>query len=541
MRTKYYFGAFAALALGLASCASDEPTVDPGSPTGGERYMAVTIKTVGDATRALPGDTDFESGVGNENSVTAENIRFYFFTDTDAPYVMSRVNVNGTVSNTNMLAPQTLNTNIDNTNGETKSITGVLVLGTEAEGYKGNRPAKVVAVANRKSLNFEDLANIPLSQLQAKVSTIPTNDFDASSFTMTSSSYLDEAGNVICYTDVTNNIKETAEAAKNEPAVIYLERLAAKVRVQGLGEYTAKKRNEGGQLEDAEFTIWTGPDTSVKTKLNVSLEGWQLINRANHTYVLKNIDAFKTTAPYPDWNDFARHRSYWAYTRANTSTDFDATTYQLYAGNDFQLGNFNPENATANVAYTFGNTGFATTCKSATDRDKDNLATAIMVKAVVKMPGVDGAPSTPINLVKWGAEYFTYDYFKSMVIQAYNTETTRNVSEDAFGLKKITGTNTYVVTVSNAEYARFNNISWWQNGITSYRANILHYTDGADKNLYGVVRNHIYDYKFTNVFGLGVPGEDPVNPPVEEETFLAAVVRVLNWHIVSYDDVTLGE
>lgn len=56
-----------------------------------------------------------------------------------------------------------------------------------------------------------------------------------------------------------------------------------------------------------------------------------------------------------------------------------------------------------------------------------------------------------------------------------------------------------------------------------------------------MVRNHIYDYTFNSVVGLGVPGTDPVNPEDPDQNYLAAVVNCLNWHVVSYNDVTLGE
>lgn len=531
MRTKFYFGAFAALALGLASCASDEPTVDPGSSTGGERYMAVTIQTIGDDTRALPEDTEFENGVGNENVITKENIRFYFFTATGAPFTMSHVNVGGTVTNTNMLEPTELAT-VETTNGgvTTSEIKGVLVLGTP-EGYVGNIPAKVVAVANRKNLNFEDLANIPLSDVQNKVSTVPTANFDTSSFTMSSSSYVD-GGQVVCYTDVTDKIKDTADAAKNDPAVIYLERIASKVRVQGLGEYTVKKRNADGTLTDENFTIWSSDAVPTPTTLTVELQGWQLLNKAHTTHVLKNISSFVDNPPYADWNDPTRHRSYWAFTSASEKTDFTNTAYKLYGADAdyyFKLGNYDAAAPTSNVDYTFGNTRFADT-DAAT---KNTMATAILVKAQVK-----DSDGNPVELVKWNSEYFTLDQFKKVVINAYNTQSGQSLDASVVSLKSL-GKNLWVATVNDTEFARFTNISWWQNGITTYRANILHYADGA-KTLYGVVRNHIYDYTFNNVIGLGIPGEEPVDPEPETESYLAAVVRVLNWHLVTRT-VTLGE
>ena len=546
MKTSICYGALATLTLGLAACSSDEPVVNPDNPaTGGEQFMAVTIQTVGDGTRALPGDTDFEQGVGNENSITAANIRFYFFTETGAPFVMSHVNVNGTVTNTNMVQPTEIKAS-NLTNGEEPTdITGILVLGTPdpEAGYQGNTPARVIAVANPKARAFEEYANISITQFQEKSASL--NNFDFNTFTMTSSSYVDGVkqadgstkDEVVCYTDVSGKIKTTKDEAEKDAAMIYMERLAAKVRVHGLGTYNVKVRDKNNnQLTNENFTIWESSDGATRTTLQVELQGWQLMNRAHSTYALKNITDFVTNPPFADWNDPTRHRSYWAFTNASADTDFSDTEYKLYgdqASNYFKLGEFDSTNATANIAYTYGNTR----PEPASVTDRETKATAIMVKAQVQ-----DSDGNPVDLVKWGAEYFTLDYFKQVVANAWNGEGGIAATKDDVTLiTDGTQANTYKVKVKNSDFSRFSGISWWKNGLTTYNVNILHHTDAAGKNYFGVVRNHIYDYTFTAVIGLGVPGEDPVNPPVPTETYLAAAVNVLNWHIVSHDNTVLGE
>lgn len=132
MKTKFYFGAFAALALGFASCSSDEPIngpVDPDGPTVGESYMAVVIQNVGSNGRAaLPGDDDFEDPAAGstESSFDAENIRFYFFTEEGQPFIMLNQGVNGTVSHTNMVKPNKIE--VSNDDGAGQTIKGILVL-----------------------------------------------------------------------------------------------------------------------------------------------------------------------------------------------------------------------------------------------------------------------------------------------------------------------------------------------------------------------------------------------------------------------------
>lgn len=546
--SKLFLGLAAALSMGFASCSDDAQVKTPDTPAeSGTKYMSVVIKNVDDS-RALPADADFEGPAAgsNESTITKDNIRFYFFTDKGSPFIMSTVNVNGTVTKTNMVAPTAIS-QINNTNGAAATFNGVLVLGlpdTENGGYEGNTPAKVVAIVNPRHANgFDYYAQKTLNQLYQESVLLQNLEFTA--FTMVSSSYVDKVNGVdteIYWTDVTDNIKDTQAEAEAAPAQIFLERLAAKVRVRGLGDYTVKERNTGGNLVDKTFRIWENAAAPTETKLTVTLAGWKLLNRATHTYGIKHIADFITNAPYPDWNDAPRHRSYWAYTAATGAGDFYDGSFKFTDTN--WLSNFNEDTPTANILYTYGNTAFArgeaTDVASATDRT--TKATGIIVKAFVKKEGA----TTPIDLVKWGPEYYSLDYFKQVVISAWNNDRGSTLTADAVGLKYVAN-NLYVATVdvngTENEYPRFSDISYWDGGVTSYLANIKHYDDtsAADNDLYGVVRNHIYDYTFTNVVGLGVPGTDPVNPKDPEQNYLAAVVNCLNWHIVSYDDVTLGE
>lgn len=542
--SKLFLGLAAALSMGFASCSDDAQGNVPDNPAeGGTKYMSVVIKNVDDS-RALPADTDFEGPAkdSQESTITKDNIRFYFFTDKGSPFIMSTVNVNGTVTKTNMVAPTAIS-QINNTNGAAATFNGVLVLGlpdTENGGYEGNTPAKVVAIVNpRHADGFEYYAQKTLNQLYQESVTLNNLEFDK--FTMVSSSYVDKVNGVdteIFWTDVTNNIKDTQAAAEADPAQIFLERLAAKVRVKGLGDYTVKERDASDALVDKTFRIWENADAPTETKLTVTLAGWKLLNRAAHTYGIKHIGDFISNPPYDDWNDAARHRSYWAYTAATSADDFYDGSFKFEGTN--WLGNFDNDNPTTNILYTYGNTAFASDVTSATDRT--TKATGIIVKAFVKKEGA----TAPIDLVKWGPEYYSLDYFKQVVITAWNNDRSSTLTADAVGLKYVAN-NLYIATVTvngtENEYARFSDISYWNRGVTSYLANIKHYAakKTTEKDLYGVVRNHIYEYEFNNVVGLGVPGTEPINPENPEQNYLAAVVNCLNWHIVSYTDVTLGE
>lgn len=526
MKTKFYFGAFAALALGFASCSSDEPIngpVDPDGPTVGESYMAVVIQNIGsNGKAAVPGDDDFEDpAVGStESSFDAENIRFYFFTAEGQPFIMLNQGVNGTVSHTNMVKPNQIE--VSNDDGVGQTIKGILVLG-EPEKYLGNKPAKVFCVANPIVHNFEDFANITLNQIkQIDVTYAPDKD-PFGKFVMTSSSYASSNATdaeEIFYTDVTDCIKTTAAEAENNPAKIFLERLAAKVRVKGLGTKVVREKGAGTTNPEAEFSI-TGIEGKVK--LDVELAGWELVKNAKKTFAVKNIKDFIANPPFENWNDATHHRSYWAYTACAQTTDFFKSSFNIHE-DAFSLGNYDADHPTANIAYCYGNTRFAETVKTATDRTSN--ATAILVKGIVKKHG----DTEPLDLVNWGGQYFLTDNFKQMVADAYNREHNTTLTKDNISFKNHgTNKNTWKVYVEgDGDWDRFDNISWWNKGVTSYYLNIKHFDEK-----FGVVRNHIYDYTLTDVIGLGVPGSDPENPEELKASYLAAVVYCLNWRIVS--------
>lgn len=544
MKTKFYFGLLAAAALSMTACSSEnEP--NNGSDNGnvdGDRYVAVRIQSVGsNGTRA----EQFEPGIGNENSITAENIRFYFFTADKRPFVMNTSGVSGDVSNTNMVKPISITEN-NVTDGAATSIDGVLVLGTADEGYMGNEPKYVVCVANpTTSMPFESFANKTMDKLLSLTANAPQDLAATSSFAMTSSSYVD--GEHVYFTDLTGKIKTSAGAAQKDPADIFIERLAAKVRVTGIQQWPVKKR-ENNTLVDASFDIHVIKDGALDidkgVKLNVELTGWRLRNVAANNYAIKNfVTSWITTAPYAGWNDATLHRSYWTDPSSASANDIEKVNFNIENTNEFNLKNWSSEKPGDNLAYCYENT-----FQAASAGDRDNNATAIVVRGVVK----NATTNEVLNLCKWGGDYYTIDALKQVIVNSYNENKNDNDKKTASDVKfkKYTQTgaqsNTWYAYIELADGSevhnnyRFANISIWDAGQTSYVANIQHASipdtasevTGATKPLYGVVRNHIYEYEFTNVVGLGVPGNDPKNPDPETETYLAARVHVLNWHLV---------
>ena len=92
-----------ALMLVVASCSSSDDTGgDAQTGNGTTSYLAVNLKTVGNAptgnARQTRSYTDsqngtYEDGVGVENKITG--VRFYFFNADGTPYILNNVNGKG--------------------------------------------------------------------------------------------------------------------------------------------------------------------------------------------------------------------------------------------------------------------------------------------------------------------------------------------------------------------------------------------------------------------------------------------------------------
>lgn len=276
-------------------------------------------------------------------------------------------------------------------------------------------------------------------------------------------------------------------------------------------------RNAEGAIVDGQYKV-----DNEDANLTVELVGWQLRNTANQSRAFKKItnDQGAIEDWFTGWNAEDKHRSYWAVSCAITP---QKTVYDIYDASQFALKGYDATKPTENIAYCYESTGYTPAFAS----DRTAQSTAIVVKGVVKKDG------KPIDMMRWAGAYYTSDRLKERVAENYTSTTGTAVTKDNVTFVKDKN-NKWHAQVNNTDWStNFSDISWWQDGVTSYYLNIEHLG-----GKYGVVRNHIYDYTFEDVIGFGVPGNDPTNPEDEEETFLAARLYVLNWHVVS-NKVTL--
>ncbi len=517
---KFLLGAFA-LSVGFASCSNEEPIKgdNGGGTTDGEKYMAFSITNVGSGSRA-EGD-DYENAAGTEGNITEDNIYFLFFDRNGNAFMLEGRTVNGVAVNTNMVIPSNFTVEKDQYGNE--KLSGTLVLGKAAEPFKGQTPAQVLCVANPNTQAMKDLDSKNLSiVLQVQTS---TPDFTKGQFLMTNSTYVDEANQkVITATSTDGFIFDKASDATNTPVTINLERVAAKVRADYNAEYAVKNIDVTPQSETFEID-------GAQTQLYAQIQGWRLMNYATKAYGFKQLSASYTFEPDWNWNDFTNKRSYWANSLAGN--DLSNVDYNLYPKDgeedQFKLKSFGSDNTSiTNVAYCYENTLH----QDAKSTDRTAGATGIVVKVALGTKAEGGAFAA-VNMVKFAGKLYTVARFKQMVTDQFKSGHPDAVVNEVIFEEDNESKNTWKAKVrynTNQEFDMsyiYYNFLWWQNGITSYWINIKHFGD-----LTGVVRNHIYDYDITDIYGLGIPGNNPETPQ-ETESYMAAALRVLNWRVVS--------
>lgn len=553
MDKKFYSLAFAAVLLGLASCSSDEPVIggDNGGSVEGESYVAFTISNVGGNSRAATA-ANTENAVGAEGILAAANVRFYFYDANKASFdFAASENVNGTDPTTpadpdypgytyNMVKPTAIDLTANSLGGN--AATGVLVLGKAAsQGYIGATPSYVLCVANATAAEFNSLAGKSMAEALALTTTWAQLS-SSSSFMMTSATWVNNGVVTVADDNIQSHVAKTPALAQANPININIERLAVKVRATYNASIPVQSKVATETVGDDGQTITTTYTDFVvngkKAKFDLAINGWQLQKTAVQSNMFKSLNAAYATWTWA-WNDPANKRSFWAETLPGTLAN---TSYDIFATGDadkFTLHSFSTTAPTANIAYCYENTTDATNTSFKVFDRTNTKATAIVVKGTLSMTLGEGAAAVSypsVQLCKWFGNYYTEDVLVGMIVDAYNkTNNATKTAADIQFVDNASNDNTWKAQINKgtteapewADVANFDSILRWQYGLTSYYLNIEHQT-----GLPGVVRNHIYDYTFDGIVGLGFPGNEPETPE-EQETFVAAHLNVLNWNVVS--------
>lgn len=501
------------------------------NPTGKNSYMAISLQAPADMTKAADGV--YENDPSAETS--PKTAHFFFYDENGNPYAVA----NGT----NCLEKNLAKEGNETPNVEWKSET-VLVI----EKTSTIDPKWVIAVLNAPA-GFRDLYNAkPMADLKAHV----LNDFygaTENTIVMSNSVYAKD-GEVAYEVEIlAENLGETEDAAKVSPITIYVERVCAKVRVNGTDELIPVKA-DGAQMQDAN-----------KTPIYAKILGWQITNNVKETPLQKTIDpAWDDTALGFTWNDVPYFRSYWA----KADTDIDPV-------HEWKWGDLTGHNVAYD--YYFENTVPSTLADNGVDANGTAGNTYSQLLVAVEFVDSEGAK---LDIAKWYGRIYTLETLKTQIasdfslriyvqdgatktsiapadLDYYQVADTKDdnryecilkVAEASEGKAFVDATgNTLTLDEVNTMLAEVSPAQIWKEGAYYYTP-IRHLGTTGSTGEFGMVRNHLYDVTISAIQGLGTPVYDadktitPEKPEEDQFSYIAAKINVLAWRVVS-QDVTL--
>ena len=579
-----------ALMLVVASCSSEDVAGDDAqNGKGTTSFLAVNIENVGSAPAyvgSAPASRSYEQGDGTyENGTEAESkinkVRFYFFNGDGTPYLLVKKDPSQAES-VNYLdkSVEQLGGNNDQT-VETKTD-AVLVI----EGNTKTVPASVIAVINPDVLEKTTLHNgksMTISEL--RTSATGSKFYDTTNGFVMSNSVYESAGQDICSTPVANNVFSTSDKALSNPVDIYVERVNAKVNAKIDKNYkrTGEPENAWSQNAEGKYQIKVGSidvttyeenTNSTPTTHNYPVyavvQGWQVADANGKAEVCKQIKTswFAGELGINPWTTSDYHRSFWsesvpfnsgAVTGANRPVNPSFNDINMPLSDGFA----------ATPVYTLPNTPDAVV-KNPKTSDNDLTKLIVAAKLVYK-DAVDSYKTAQVCQYR-GLTYLGEDAVKKQIVGGFKqylkitaTGGYQSIEASDITFKTVPGSSVvkdyevvatlasnvgelYVKdgetykTVSkddvNAALAKEEAQVRSTDGATYYYTPIKHLGDAGKLGEYGIVRNHSYQVTIQNIKGFGTPVYNPdqkIDPmiPSDENTYLAASIKVLSWRVVS--------
>ena len=556
--------------LAIAGCSNDDDLGKEDQENGQLRYLAVNIVTPKD-----PGVRSVSNGgfaQGSENEDAAEKATFVLLDKND--------NVVSVLSN------QPLNPwkGLENYTPSVENVsTAVLVVNAEK-----SQPTVtgILAILNAPAeLNIaKEGGNMKTTLTEIKE--IAGNygpSGDKGSFIMTNSVYVDGTDIKIA-ADVTEaQFAKTADAAKNNPVDIYVERVVAKITTNAVANIT----DQGTDKFNRGASVQINGETDL-TNLTINIKGIQIANSAQWSYLFKNVDGFQTSAPWPGWSDLSNYRSYWANMPTSCVTymnhswnqisgqDDGNTALALTASHSFyvqenvvptastanpkqhtsvivtaqlqnnegipfefvQIGGvyYKPEGGLKQIAGYLANRHFYI---KETSGEDDNITTYESIPAEY-LEWAAKAPTDATDVKGWeGFAQLKSEYASKTFYQYVD-----NVAEGESHYQ-----SRIAAQINTALQEKALRALKWTNGMCYYFVDIEHFgteTTGEGDvattvQRKGIIRNHVYNLTLNSLEGLGVPVFDPEkeiipeNPPKNELFYLAARVNILKWKIVGQE------
>lgn len=534
--------------VALAACTNEDLVENEGGNgvdnSMAKAYLGIRIANPqGEFSRVA--EDGFEDGDANEYSIS--RALFVFYTDGEKPLVGTQYS-NG------------IETNPDNiTDAIEANSVAVLALNTKDEAF----PNQLVAYLNVPESVENVLRTKTLKEAMdyvAQLNDIP-NFSSAKNFIMTNSVYLN-GKDIACATKVERgNFAETETAAKVNPIKVYVERLAAKVRMA---------KDAGFFTKDIDAPLSSGS----KNKLKLVVDGWSLNGTNKDAFLLKNIDAnWNDQTPFINWNDPTRFRSYWGIDN-NYNDGIYPNSFADYDANNSSLNYVSWNEIGTNTAaqYCLENTMTAEVAQNV------NATTHMVIVGHYVLVDENGneVVDAPQELFKYAGTFYTRDemikafagaYSKTGGVWTKEGDIYKELEATSFDLKQASEAGEAQLTLNNAGnntyyYKEDENYKVYQGGIaeieqkaknalgtatafcdglkTYFHTTIKHLntTEGELGHL-GIVRNHIYDLNLRKIENLGHGVYDPDQEIIIEgekkEYYVGATLKILSWRVVNQD------
>ena len=575
-----------ALMLVVASCSSEDVAgVDAQNGKGATSYLAVNIENVGSAPASRSsydqGNGTYEDGSKDESKIN--NVRFYFFNGDGTPYLL--VNDDPEKTPVNFLERELGTDDMGgNDHDHTAEITtkAMLVLKGETKAV----PASVIAVINPAALDNSTLhsGTMTLSELRTSATGSKFND-KTEGFVMSNSVY-ESAGQDVCSTPVANSVFDTADKALSKPVDIYVERVNAKVNAKIDANYKRDGETENAwtQNEEGKYQIKVGSidvinydetanaaPTKTTSPVYAVVQGWQLADANGKAELCKQINTswYAGELGISPWTTSDYHRCFWSESVPfTTGAGANRPVNPTFNGITQSLS----DDFSAEPVYTLPNTPDEVVTNPKTS---DNTLTKLIVAAklvykdknntyhpaqVCQYRGLTylGEEAVKKQIVGGFARYFKktttggVDVYKSIDASDIAFKTVPGSSEvkDYEVVAKLADDNVELWEKNGQEYTKANNAIVNDalakeeaqvrstEGATYYYTPIKHLGTPGKLGEYGIVRNHSYQVTIQNIQGFGTPVYNPdqeIDPivPSDNNTYLAASIKVLSWRVVS--------
>lgn len=582
-----------ALMLTVASCSSEDVAGgDSQNDKGTTSFLAVNIENVGSAPASRSYEQNkgtYEDGTADESKIT--NVRFYFFNGDGTPYLL----VNKNSDNDSEKQPvnyleqkvETGGNDHDHT-AETKTK-AVLVLNGETKAI----PASVIAVINPEVLDNTTLHSGTMTLSELRTSAIGSKFYDTTNGFVMSNSVYESAGQDVCSTPVANNVFASSDAALKKPVDIYVERVNAKVNAKIDADYVRTNETEKAWSKNAEgkyqinvgnidVTTYAENTNATPTKktypVYAVVQGWQVADANGKAELCKQINTswYAGQLGISPWTTSDYHRCFWSKSVPFTSGAQGGLNQPVNPKFENIKQSLSGDFSTTPV-YTLPNTPTEVIANPTTSL---NTLTKLIVaaKLVYKDDNGDykpaqicqyrgltylGEEAVKKQIVGGFARYFkkttteSGDVYKSIEASDIAFKTVVPGSPESSGVKNYEVVATLASTVGDL-YVKNGEKTWTKaskddvnaalaketaqvrstDGATYYYTPIKHLGEAGKLGEYGIVRNHSYQVTIQNIKGFGTPVYDPkkeIDPmvPSDENTYLAASIKVLSWRVVS--------